>query len=129
MALRDKLHAAAASHLEPGEQVQAVFAASAANPMWSLLSYWIIIAKDAYRAIVVTDRRIIVFRTSRLRFTKYKRIERTLPRSTPIGEPSGLNWRCESLGESLWIHKRFHKDVRQADAAIAAPGSTLPPPV
>ena len=116
MALRDKLRAAAEPHLEPGEQIQAVFAASAANPMWSLLSYWIIIVKDAYRAIAVTDRRIIVFRTSRLRFTKFKRVERVLPRATRLGEPSGLNWRTDALGETMWINKRFHKDVRQADA-------------
>jgi len=38
-----------------------------------------------------------------------------LPRSTTIGEPHGLWWKCETLGEKLYINKRFHKDVRAAD--------------
>jgi len=32
--------------------------------------------------------------------------------------PSGLWWRCETLGEPVYIHKRFHKDVTRADAAL-----------
>lgn len=116
MALRDKLVAQATPTLQPGEQVQATFAGVATSPYWSLLSIWIIVVKDAYRAVIVTDQRIIVFRTSRWRFTKFKGVERELPRSTPIGEPSGLNWKTDDFGETLWIHKRFHKDVDAARA-------------
>lgn len=118
MALREKLEAEAAPHLETGEKVQGVFAAQAVSPYWSLISLLIIIFKDAYRAIVATDRRIIVFRTSRWRWTKFKGVERTLPRSTRIGEPIGLNWKTETLGEPLWINKRFHKDVRAIDGGV-----------
>jgi hypothetical protein len=126
MALRDKIAAEAAPHLEPGEQVQHVFAAQAASPQLAFLSIWIIVIKDAHRAVVATDRRIIVFRTSRWRWTKFKAVERVLPRSTRIGEPEGLNWKTESLGELLWINKRFHNDVRAADAD--APGTDWSPP-
>lgn len=120
MALRDKLRAAAAPHLEPGEQVQEAFGAQATSPYWSLLSYWIIVFKDAYRAVVATDRRIIVFRTSRWRWTKFVAVERTLPRSTKIGTPTGLNWKTGTLGEELWINKRFFKDVLAVDGATGA---------
>jgi hypothetical protein len=119
MALRDKLRAEAAPHLEPGEQIQAVFGAQTVSPYWSLVSYWIIAFKNAYRAIVATDRRIIVFRTSRWRWTKFITAERTLPRTTRIGEPTGLNWKTDSLGEGLWINKRFFGDVRTADAGAS----------
>jgi len=125
MALRDKITGAAAEHLRAGETVQGVAPAVAASPYWSLLSYWIVIAKDANRAIVATDQRIIVFKTSRLRFTKFKSVVRELPRTTLVGEPSGLNWKCDTLGETLWINKRFHNDIRAIDAA--ALGTTPPP--
>jgi hypothetical protein len=120
MALRDKLAAEAQPHLEPGETVQAVLAAQAANPFLAVLSIWIILIKDAYRAVVATDRRIIVFRTSRWRFTRFKGIERVLDRSTRIGPPSGSVWyRSEVLGEELWVHRRFFGDVEAADTAIS----------
>ena len=122
MALRDKLAKEAQPHLEPGEQVQAVFAAQAASPFLAVLSIWIILIKDAYRAVVVTDRRIIVFRTSRWRFTKYKAIERVLARNTQLGPPSGGVWyKTMSVGEQVWIHRRFYNDVKAADAAIGIP--------
>ena len=120
MAIRDKLAEQAAPHLEPGEQVQHAFAAQAVSPYWAILSFWVIIAKDAYRAVVATDRRLIVFRTSRWRFTKFKTVERTYPRSNRIGEPTGVNWKNDALGETLWIHRRFHKDVRAIDGSATA---------
>lgn len=119
MALREKLAEAAAPHLAPGEVVRGTFGAVATSPYWSLLSYWIILIKDSNRVVVATDQRLLVFRTSRMRFTKFKRLERELPRATRIGEPTGLNWKTDALGETLWINKRFHKDVQAIDAAVA----------
>jgi len=116
MALRDKLSDAAQPHLQPGETVQEVAAAVAVSPYWSLLSYWILMIKDGTRAIVATDQRILVFKTSRWRFTKYKALVNEFPRSTKVGEPSGLNWKTDALGETLWINKRFHKDIKAIDA-------------
>jgi hypothetical protein len=120
MALRDKIAAAAAPFLEPGETVQTAFGAMGTSPYWSLLSYWIIIVKDANRAVVATDRRIILFRTARTRWTKFKKIEAEVPRATKLGEPSGLNWKTSALGPTIWVNKRFHKDVRETDAAAPA---------
>ena len=37
--------------------------------------------------------------------------------STKIGPASGLWYRTEALGERLYIHKRFHKDIAAADGA------------
>lgn len=117
MGVREKIADAARPFLQEGEQVQTAFGAMGTSPYWSLLSYWIIIAKDANRAVVVTDRRIILAKTSRLRWSKFKEVVAEVPRSTKFGEPSGMNWKNETFGQPIWINKRFHKDVREADAA------------
>jgi hypothetical protein len=48
--------------------------------------------------------------------TTGKEIVRELPRSVKIGPASGLWYKCDTLGERLYIHKRFHKDVAAADS-------------
>lgn len=118
MAIRDKMRANAAPLLQPGETIQAVFGGQTTSQYFALISYWIIILSNAYRVIVVTDRRILVCKTGRLRMTPVKEVLRELPRNVRIGPPSGLWWRSESLGERLYIHKRFHKDVNAADTAV-----------
>lgn len=96
--------------------IQQCFAAQSASPYWSLLSYWIIIVKNANRAVVVTDRRIIVFQSSRMGFSNIKSVKRELPRATRIGPFDAKLWaKTDSLGETLYIHRRFFKDVEAAD--------------
>jgi hypothetical protein len=120
MAIRDQLRSNAAHLLQPGETIQAVFCAQTTSQYYALLSTLIIILSDAYRVVVVTDKRILVCRSGRFRMTPVKHAIAELPRNTRIGPPSGLWWRCETLGELLYIHKRFHKDVTAADAVLAA---------
>lgn len=120
VALRDKLRENAAHVLQPGETIQSVFCAQTTSQYFALISYWIILLSNAYRVVVVTDRRILVCSSGRLRMTPVNEVLRELPRRTRIGQPSGLWWRCESLGERLYINKRFHKDVNAADAVQAA---------
>ncbi len=130
MAIRDKIASKAQPFLQPGEQVQAAFAGQTFNGYWALLSWLIVLFKNAYRSVVVTDRRIVVMDTGRFSQTAAKSVIRELPRSTQLGQPSGLWWKTEALGERLYIHKRFHKDVIAADASrpVASAGSTPPPP-
>ena len=118
MALRDKLRSNAAPLLQPGETIQAVFCAQTVSQYFALISFWIIILSDAYRVVVVTDRRIMVCKSGRMRITPVKGIEAELPRSTRLGEPSGLWWPCTTLGRKLYVNRRFHKDVREADAFL-----------
>jgi hypothetical protein len=118
LAIRDKLTRNATPVLQPGEVIQAVFCAQTTSQYFALLSYWIIILKNAYRVIVVTDRRILVCRSGRISMTPVKEVLRELPRTTRIGPASGLWYKTEALGERLYIGKRFHKDIAAADAAI-----------
>jgi hypothetical protein len=120
MAVRDKLQANTADLLQPGEQVQAVFSAQAVNPWLAIISFWIIIFKNAYRIVLVTDRRIIVLQAGKMSITQNKGVLRELPRATKIGPPAGLWYITEALGEKLWIHKRWAKDIEAADTAEPA---------
>jgi hypothetical protein len=118
MALRDKLAQRATPFLEPGEQIQAVFVGqSGASPYWSFLSTWIVLLTAGYVVIAATDRAIVVLRSGFLTSTKPKSLLARLPRQ-PMDEPSGL-WAGLNLGGTrYWVHRRFHKDIRAANAAI-----------
>lgn len=118
MAIRDKMQEKAAHLLREGEAVQAIFGAQTTSQYWVFLSFWIIIAQNAYRVVVVTDQRILVCRSGRFRMTTVSSVVAELPRATTIGPASGLWWRCETLGQRLYVHKRFHKDVAAADALL-----------
>jgi hypothetical protein len=120
VAIRDKLTKNATPLLQPGEVIQAVFCGQTTSQYFALISYWIIVFKNAYRVVVVTDRRILVCNSGRISMTPVKGILRELPRATKIGPASGLWYKTEALGERLYIGKRFHKDIAAADAAIPA---------
>jgi hypothetical protein len=122
VAIRDQLRKNAAPLLQPGESIQSVFAAQTVSQYFALISYWIIIFKNAYRVVVVTDRRILVCSSGRLRVTPVKAVMREIPRQTVIGPAHGLWYRTEVLGEKLYINKRFHKDIAAADAMIGVAG-------
>lgn len=122
--LRHKIVNNSASYLRPGEQVQAVLAGQTITGWWALLTYlfffWL-----RYRAVLVTDQRILVLDTGRWSMTKPKGVVAELPRNVIIGPASGLWWKCLTLGEKLYVHKRFHKDVLAADTALMESG--VPP--
>jgi hypothetical protein len=120
MGIRDKLRKRIEPQLEPGETLQQVFLAQTGpNPYLSFLTYlvffWI-----KYWAIAVTDRRILIYRTSALRPSAVKDLSTTLPRETRFGDLKGLWAKVELGGTKYWVHKRFQKDAEAADAAIPA---------
>jgi hypothetical protein len=120
MAIRDKMRANAAHVLQPGETVQQVFAAQTASPYLALISYWIVIFTNSYRVVIVTDKRILVCKAGRVSTAAVKEVVGEFPRSTRIGPATGIWYKCETLGDRLYIHKRFHKDVAAADAGVIA---------
>jgi len=118
MALRDKIRSSAQPHLDDGESIEAVFPAQAKNPWWVLVSFWIIIVAKSYRAVVVTNRRILVCQTGRLKASRIEGVIRELPRSTRIGPAKGLWYKCDNLGDTLWIARAFRKDIETADSLV-----------
>lgn len=129
MAIRDSMRAGAAPLLRPGETVQAVLPAQTINPllyvpmvlMAVVPAILIVLIAEPFRVIVVTDRRILVCRSGKVRSAEVGNVVATCKRSTEIGPARGL-WRfkCRSLGEEpLYIPRRFFADVRQADTLRA----------
>jgi hypothetical protein len=119
MALRDKLRERAQPFLESGEKVEEVFPAQAGSPWMVGLGGGLLLLLFAKpRDVVVTDRSIVVLRQSKATATPKELLGR-IPRNTMIGPVRGIWAKTELNGEKLWIHRRFHKDVASADAALA----------
>jgi len=116
MGVREKVRENAQKIIQPGETIQAVIPVQTVNPYWSILSYWIIIFSNAYRNVIVTDRRILICGTGRLSTTQVKDILREVPRQTKIGPGEGLWYKTESLGETMFINRRYFNDIEVADA-------------
>ncbi|WP_174524609.1 hypothetical protein [Nocardioides jensenii] len=119
--IREKIVNNAAPYLRPGEQVQGAFCGQSISGWWFLLTY-LMIFWLRYRVVIVTDQRILVLNTGVWSATKPKGVVAELPRNIIIGPAAGLWWKCETLGEKLFVHKRFHKDVLAADTLLAQSG-------
>jgi hypothetical protein len=117
VAVRDALKEKVQPYLGPGETINSIFVAQTTNPWLLVISYWIMFMKDSFRVVAVTDRRILVCSTGRMSAKEVKGVLRELPRSTTIGPAKGLWCKTDALGERMWVAKKFHKDVNQADAA------------
>ena len=71
-----------------------------------------------YRTVAVTDRAIVMCRSSMWRPYKAKEFGARLPRSSQLGPAKGI-WYTTTIGpDKVHIHRRFQDDLRQADAAI-----------
>ncbi|MEO7370652.1 MAG: hypothetical protein ABIZ69_07315 [Ilumatobacteraceae bacterium] len=116
IAIRERIKEAVQPLLEPGELIQAVIPAQTKSGWLGALGFiWLIFA-NRYRPIVVTDRRVTVTDSGKWSQSKPTSIVTSLPRTTQIGPPQGIWWKCTSLGQPLYVHKRFHKDVEKADS-------------
>ncbi len=117
--IRDKLIENSQKFLDPGETIQAVMVGQKISGWWGALTYlWVF--WNRFEPVVVTQQRILVLDSGKWTMGTPKSVLRELPRNTRIGPASGLWWKCTTLGEKLYIHKRFHKDVVAADAALPA---------
>jgi hypothetical protein len=120
MALREKLASRAQPFLESGEQVQQIFPAQVGPNPWMIpaIGPIIVMLISKIRVIAVTDRAVVVFNSSKLT-PKPTGVVQRLPRQTRLGPIEGKIWGKITIGgERTWVHKRFHKDVQAADAAL-----------
>lgn len=104
-------------HLDPGEELQVVFGAQTVSPYSMSLLFIYFVFKNKYRVVAVTNRRILVCDSGRMKATAAKEVVQELPRTTEIGPARGLWYRCDSLGPTLHVHKRYHRDITTADEA------------
>jgi hypothetical protein len=121
MALRDSMRKSAATYLRPGEPVQAIFGAqTASNWMLPLTGFIFFRFINDYRIVAVTPQRIVVLDAGKSSIKKARGIVTELPRSTRMGQGSGA-WHVVPLGqEKLRVHRRFFKDLAEADKMTAA---------
>jgi hypothetical protein len=126
MALRDKLAERTRPYLEDGEQVEQVFLAQTGPTPWlmGLIGGLAMMLAVKRRIIVVTDRAIVVLAAGAWTGTNAKSVVARLPRQTRFGALKGLWARIELDGQRMWVHKRFFKDVAEADAKVSAPPTT-----
>lgn len=119
--IREKISTNAQPLLAPGEQIQAVIPAQTKSGWLGALGAIVLLFANRYQPIVVTDRRILITDAGRWGMAKPRSVVAELPRSTAFGTPKGMwwKWQPESRSTPLYIHKRFHKDVEQADAKRA----------
>ena len=124
MTLRDKIRANAKPFLQPGEEIQAVVPAQTIRQYWSLISFWLV-ARDTYRVIVATDRRILLCRSGRFTETAVRGVLAELPRRTVIGPAHGLWYRTDALRRAP-LHQppiprgRRGRGQRHGDAELIA---------
>lgn len=116
VAIRERITENVQHLLEPGEQIQAVIPAQTKSGWLGALGVIWLIFFNRYRPIVVTDRRIAITDSGRWAQGKPTTIVDSVARPTQIGPPAGLWWKCVSLGQPLYINKRFHKDIEKADS-------------
>jgi hypothetical protein len=100
---RDILRTDAAQYLDPGEQIQAVFAAK--RP----------VVQYNDRAVVATDRRLLLLKLNF--FGGATGLAGEVPREIKLGPCSGFLHPIDVFGTPLAVNVRFFKDVAEADRA------------
>jgi hypothetical protein len=121
MSLRDSMRNSAATYLRPGESVQAVFGAqTASNWLLPLTGFIFFRFINDYRIVVVTPQRIVVLDAGKTSIKKARGVVAEVPRSTRMGKGAGA-WHVVPLGqENLRVHRRFFKDLAEADRTTVA---------
>ena len=113
MSLREKIRRNAASLLEPGEAIQAVIPTQTTKGGYG--------GGGPYNVLIATDRRLLYCKSGWFRMSPVRRIVAAFPRETRIGPADELLWHEFRLPVpvplSTWIHRRFFKDIAEADAA------------
>ena len=99
----------------------AIFGAqTASNWMLPLTGFIFFRFINDYRIVAVTPQRIVVLDAGKSSIKKARGIVTELPRSTRMGQGSGA-WHVVPLGqEKLRVHRRFFKDLAEADKMTAA---------
>lgn len=120
MAIRDKMRDSAAAFLRPDEQIQAIFGGQTASQyVAAFAGILFFLPLNRYRVVVATPDRILVLDSGKFATAKARSLVLELPRSTRLGPTSGL-WHVIRFedGTKLRVHRRFHKDIAAADAAV-----------
>lgn len=117
---RESWRAAANPYLHAGELIQAVIPAQASFPHPVMIATVYGMLRHTARLVVATNERILIFRRTSTGALGDFVEERG--RDIEIGPPRAkfVFYHTNRLGERLYIHRRWFKDVRVADSARTA---------
>lgn len=83
-----------------------------------------IVTMSRYRLLAITDAEIVVFRTRAWRPSKPVEQINQLERTAPFNVANGA-WSHIIVGdERLWVHKRYHGHLHDADALLGVAGGS-----
>jgi hypothetical protein len=95
------------------------------NPWFLMISYVMVLGMR-YRIVCVTDDAIYVMRSGKIRMVP-KEVLVAMPRQTRLGPVRGIWARMDLDGRRHWVLRRFHRDVRAADATAPVGPPRRPP--
>jgi hypothetical protein len=121
MRAQEKFRRSIEAQLEPGETLHQVIRMQSRRWPGGILIMLYIFWID-YRALAVTDRRILVFRASIWNDKSVKELLETLPRKTKLGPVSGVGlWvKITLAGKTYWMNQPNRKLVDEADAVLGS---------
>ncbi|MFC6707926.1 hypothetical protein [Flexivirga alba] len=111
MAMADTIIKKAQPHLAAGEVVHGAFAGQ--QTIRNRLG------EGAYRVVVATDQRFLVFQSGSFTQTSIKRLIEEPPRQQVLGEPTGLFCDITVGGETMKVNRRYLGQIRAIDAALS----------
>jgi hypothetical protein len=118
MAIRDVMSESVRPFLRDGEQLQGVVGAQTASAyVAGIAGFLPFLGLNRYRIIAITSERILVLDAGKMSMKKARSVVMELPRSTSLGQPSGVWHVIPMPGGKLRVPRRFFKDVEQAGAA------------
>lgn len=121
VSIRNNLREEAARFLGPDEHVQEVMWGTCIRPLKLYTGAWLFTSADSYRAIICTDRRIMLFRGGRWSPTLEDLLV-SVDRNERLGPPRGLYHRIPIFHPTVYVARRFFRDIRRADADADLPG-------
>jgi hypothetical protein len=105
-------------YLAAGERVQEAMLAVTIRPLLYPLG-WLLLSRDAYRAVICTNRRILLCKVDHATGC-LEGLVQTKDRRTRLGPPrTPLMHRISVFAYPVYVGRRFYKDVRRADAYAA----------
>jgi hypothetical protein len=79
----------------------------------------VFLSLNRYRILAVTPNRILVLGAGKTSMKKARGVVMELPRPTRLGPATGVWHQIPAGREKLRVHRRFFKDLRAADSAVA----------
>jgi hypothetical protein len=119
LGLRDTiLREAEQKYIGHGETVQAVMMGTTLRPLLVYSLGWLLLDRDSYRAIVCTDRRILLCKMDGVSGCLEGLIE-VRERALLLGPPrTPLTHRIKAFSPPISVACRFYKDIRRADGFV-----------